>query len=357
MGGAPPAWDFDPTRVSSDTWLLLGEVHSKSDHIARIPLGPMLGEAADRAGVFRGGLATLRLAGVRPLPRVGPWAAGARWSPPPPRSIPPELEVIVDATAVLGSRQIKLLPTVTPEAIVALHRRIGGRVPTRGEAPLGSVCAWLNGPSFVAEADEMVFPLAVMRACCAHLALVDEASFSWANGCTARLLEVGLFLQSNVLPVRSAALGTEHYARTARRYRGALDAALTSRRPEGFIDYAIRGIAHGMRRQLDLELQPLWIRRQWAATWESFARARLRGQGIEGAEGDRCLVLLLSLGEEIVQEESVIAAALRANNYHGLDQPTVGGDLRRLVEMGLVRSDGRLYLANLDAIRVWPVPR
>ena len=85
MACAEAVWEFDPTNVSSDTWLLVGEVHSKSDHIARIPLGPLLGDVADRAGVLRGTVATLRLAGVRALPRSGPLAAGARWSPPPLR--------------------------------------------------------------------------------------------------------------------------------------------------------------------------------------------------------------------------------------------------------------------------------
>jgi hypothetical protein len=357
MAGVQTAWEFDPTRVSSETWLFLGEMHSKSDHIARIPLGPLFGEAADRAGVLRGALATLRLAGVRSLPRSVPWAAGARWSPPPPATIRPEVEVIVDASAALASRQIEVLPTVTPDAIVALHTRIGGPAPTRPKSALQSVCAWLNGPSFMADVEEMIFPLAVMRACCAHLAMIDEASFPWMNGCTARLLELGFFLQSGVLPVRSAGLGAEHYAQTARRYLREVGAAVAARRPERFIDYAISGIAHGMRRQLDVELQPLWMRRQWAATWETFARARLRSGGVEGDEGDRCLALLLSLGEEIVDADTVFTTARRSNIYRDLDEATAGSDLETLVEMGLVRSDVRLYQADLDAIRVWPVPR
>jgi len=246
---------------------------------------------------------------------------------------------------------------LTPEAIVTLHRRLGGRVPVRTAAPLQALCAWLNGPSFRAGVEEMVFPLAVMKAFCAHLGLLDRASFPWANGCTARLLEVGLFLQSNALPLRSAPLGTEHYQQTARRYRREVDAALNSRRPEGFIDYASSGVAYGMRRQLDDELQPLWMRRQWAATWESFARARLRGRGIEGEELGRCLALLQSLGEDTVDRERVLTAALLTIGYRGLDRAVVQGDLRTLAEIGLVRVDGRLCLANLDAVRVWPVPR
>ena len=207
-------------------------------------------------------------------------------------------------------------------------------IPPDSEPALQALCAWINGPSFLAETEEMAFPLAVMKACCAQLALLDEKSFPWANGCTARLLEVGLFLQSGALPVRSATLGTEHYCQTPRRYRREIDAALATRRPERFIAYAISGIAHGMRRQLDVELQPLWMRRQWAATWESFARARLIGQGVEVEQRDRCLALLQVLGEETIDEETAVVAALRNVIYRGLDQAAVLDDLKTLVADG-----------------------
>jgi len=97
----PLGWEFNPTRLASDTWFFLGEAHSKSDHIARIPLGSLLGDAADRAGVRRGAVATLRLGGGRGLPRTGLLATGARWSRPAHGVIPPEVEVIVDASIAL----------------------------------------------------------------------------------------------------------------------------------------------------------------------------------------------------------------------------------------------------------------
>jgi hypothetical protein len=330
-------WDFDPSRISSGTWLLLGEALSKSNHIARIPLGPVHGDAADRAGVLRGAFATLRLDGVRSVPGDGPWAAGARLSSPAPSAMPVRTAAIVDALDTLAAGSLKLLPTLTPGAVVALQARVAGDRDGDVGSELPALCAWLNGPSFVPAEAAMAFPLAVMKACCAHLAL---RSLPWASGSTARLLEVGLLLQSGAFPVRSASAATEHYRDTPRQYRRLVNAALASRRPEEFVDYAVRGIVHGLRRQLDVELQPLWIRRQWDATWEAFARARL--SVVEPSTASRCLDLLVGAGESVMPSGGTYLSP---------------EDFATLAGLGLVRSDGDSWKANFDAIRVWPGPR
>jgi hypothetical protein len=334
-------WQFDPARIAPDTWLLLGEALSKSNHIARIPLGAVLGDRADRAGVLRGAFATLRLDGVRSVPKEGPLAEGARWSSPAPDPIPARARPVVDAIDALADNSLKLLPEMTPSAIGAIQSSVDPDSDVVLEGALPSLCTWLNGPCFQASDPSMAFALAVIKACCAHVALLDPP-YSRAGGSTARLLEIGLLLQSAALPLRSASAGTEHYRDTPQQYRRQIETAVSTRRPEAFIDYAVCGMVYRLRRQLDVELQPLWMRRQWDATWESFARARLTGSGVSEVDRARCLDLLLSLGEKAMSVSSL---------------SSVGDDLVTLVDLGLVRSDGQTCMANLDAIRVWPGPR
>jgi hypothetical protein len=214
----------------------------------------------------------------------------------------------------------------------------------------------LNGlASAEDKSDEMSYASAFIKACCAHLALLDRVP--WMNGCTARIVEFGLLIQSGVLPVRSGPLLCEHYLRTVHTYRGEVNHALEARRPERFIEYAASGLVQELRRQLDEELQPLWMRRQWGATWETFVRAQLVRRRVPGDAVERCAALVLTMGEEPVAEEELVTRARGSGLYDGLAPSVPRADLRRLVASGLVRSDGVLCMANLDAVHAWPVPR
>jgi hypothetical protein len=342
-------------------------MRSKADHIARIPLGPALGAEADRAIVLRGAFAMLRLSGVPSVPRNAPLAVGARWLRPPPAVVLPAARAVVELCDALDRGDIRLRPTVTPESILALDAGIAPHVqdrtsnrsrpgPKQRADDLMHVCAQLNRPvSAKGESDEMAYASAFIKACCAHLALLD--GLPWINGCTARIVELGLLLQSGVLPLRSAPLLCEHYERTVRTYRREVMHALEVRRPDRFIEYAAEGLVQELRRQLDEELQPLWMRRQWSATWEACARSQLVRRGLPSDAIERCVALVLSMGEEPITEEGLSTRAAQSSLYEGLPRSTLRADTRRLLAAGLLISDGALYMPNLDAVHAWPVPR
>jgi hypothetical protein len=366
----PSSPQVDVDRLSADVWLRLGALLSEADHIARILLDPAHLLDADRASVTRGALASLRLAGVSSDPGLRPLAVGARWFRPAPADLTPEASVIIDACYAIGRRDIELLPVLTPTAVLALNGRVAThgdenwstaakRMSTRRQvASLAELCTWLNGPvaQFADESEEMVFAGAIMKACCAHLALVDQGRFPWVSECTARLVEFGLLVQSGALPFRLAPVACEHYGQTAEQYRREVHDALQSGRPERFIEYAVGGIVEGMWRQLDEELQPLWMRQQRSWTWEAVARDRLSHQALGIETLERCVGLLLSMEEAPAAADVLIEHAVRSGLYGRVGASLVRADLRRLVAARLVQSNGRIYMPNFDLVRAWPVP-
>lgn len=392
-------WITFRLRVPQDhlLWLQLGELASKCEHLAGVPLRPDVAQNLHRLYLAKGVLATTAIEGnTLSEEQVLEQVQGTLKLPPSQHYLQQEVENIIEGChcvrellhALPGGIEdgVASMPpagtqkgTVLPES-VGLHSRdeitpalirkyneivlkdlevdegvlpgsyrehsvtvgtVYRGAPARDLEPLmEALCRWLNGPDFKTDEKDLAVPYAAIKAVVAHIYLAWIHPFGDGNGRTARLLEFHILCASGV-PLPAAHLLSDHYNLTRTRYYRELDRASKSGGDViPFLKYAIQGFLDGIRKQLQL------VRvQQMAVAWENYVHDRFRAFRTSPTQKRRRdLVLELSRHEgwktlaEVLQLSPAIAA-----EYARAGDRMLQRDVNALAKLKLVqRQHGKV---------------
>jgi len=367
-------FSLDLRQAGYKLWIALGEAQSKCEHIAGVPLQPATAQYLHRVFLAKGALATTAIEGnTLSEAEVMAHLEGTLHLPPSKEYLAQEIDNIVDVCNDILTRLTKgesgditphmiadfdrsvLRGLSLPEKVVAGDIRtyevgVGGYhgAPAR-DCPelLERLCAWLNGPDFLAP-HGLEIAYGVLKAIVAHLYLAWIHPFGDGNGRTARLVEFQTLVAAGV-PSPAAHLLSNHYNQTRQEYYRQLQ--LASQSPTGvlsFVEYAVQGFVDGLREQLDT------IRaQQWEVAWRNYVHEFFADHPTDSVvrHRRRNLVLDLSTRAEPVPMSELPNISFRvAQAYVRKSERTLARDIAALEEEGLVVKVGKGYTANKSLI-------
>jgi Fic family protein len=373
-----PWIDFrvDLTLAGPEFWMLLGEARSKIDHVAGSLLNPGVARKMHHVYLVKGILATTAIEGnTLSESEVRRRVDGDLQLPPSREYLGREIDNILAAfnrikdelvagvappmgrTTIEEYNRLILANLDLEEGVAAggipIHSvEVGGYVGAPREDCeflLEQLSAWLNGESFAPRTPAWEVPMAIVKAIMAHLYVAWIHPFGDGNGRTARLMELRILLEAGV-PTPATHLLSNHYNQTRTEYYRQLRQA--SRNPEGvvsFLGYALQGFVDGLREQLETIRAQQFTDRWEQYVYEQFGRtnspARLR---------QRQLVLELSKFDEPLAKTVLrtLSPGL-LELYQGKTEKTLTRDVNAIVEMGLVRSEAKGYVANRHVIEAF----
>ncbi len=362
-------------RLEHSTWLLLGEARSKCEHVAGVPLQPAMAQLLHEIYLSKGVHATTSIEGntlseEQVLARI----EGELELPPSRAYQGQEIDNILEAcNSILWDVSENPRLPLTVERVKHFNKLVLRGLPLDGEdtvpgevrehpvgvaryqgAPaedceylLERLCAWLE-KDFVADDQELLFTVAILKAIMAHLYIAWIHPFGDGNGRTARLIEFQLLVQAG-LPSPAAHLLSDHYNLTRDAYYRELDR--TSKPPyavERFIQYAMRGFVDALRAQLAM------IRaQQMEVTWEHYVHSEFHGQDTKAPVRQKHLVLDLPADGPTPPNKIRVLTPRQAVEYHGKGPKTVTRDVNALVKQGLVVRVKGGILPNREIVRAF----
>jgi len=359
-------------------WLLLGEVRSKCEHLAGVPLQPDTAERLNRVYLAKGVLGTTAIEGnTLSLEDVKKYLEGELHLPPSQEYLKTEIHNIVSACNMVVEHvlQGKDLP-LSVEILRSFNRMVLDGLELDAEVTPGDLrnhdvgvaryrgAPWGDCPYLVnrltewlAELDERLpddlgLAKAVLRAIVAHLYIAWIHPFGDGNGRTARLVEFAILVKSGV-PMPAAHLLSDHYNQTRTQYYRELDRASKSGGDViPFITYALQGLTDGLRAQIaEVQAQQLDV------AWQNYVHERLPNKS-DTEHRRRALVFALSKRAEPVRIRDVmtltpeLAVAYGAKTRKALSRDINALRKERLVAMlpgARVQANTRIMLAFLPA--------
>jgi cell filamentation protein, protein adenylyltransferase len=364
-------FQVDLRKATPEFWIMLGECHSKCEHLAGVPLSPEINRYMHQVYLAKGVAATTAIEGnTLSEQQVLEHIEGTLELAPSQEYLKKEIDNIIEGCNVvlreieagtqppMDVERIKRLNKIVldglkladPEAIpgeIRSHSVGAGRyrgAPVRDcEFLLERLTEWLNGPNFVGKpGTEIMF--AILKAILAHIYMAWVHPFGDGNGRTARLLEVRILLSSGV-PSPAAQLLSNHYNKTRAEYYRHLDIARTDL--IAFLSYAIQGFRDELRDQIamvrDQQLEIAWIN-----------HVHKMFHGLKGFPHDRRkrLALDLSNSEDPVPFNKLTALSARvALDYKDRTYRTLLRDVKVLTKMGLIkRNEQGLWEAKRETI-------
>ena len=354
-----------------DFWIILGECHSKFEHLAGVPLSPEINRYMHQVYLAKGVAATTAIEGnTLSEKQVLEHIEGILELAPSQDYLKKEIDNIIEGcNLVLGEIEAGKQPPVDVERIKQLNRivlnglqlanpeaipgqirsysvgagRYRGAPPKDCEFLLDRLTEWLNGPDFVGKpGTEIMF--AILKAILAHIYIAWIHPFGDGNGRTARLLEVQILLSSGV-PSPAAQLLSNHYNRTRSEYYRHLDLARTDL--IAFLSYAIQGFRDELREQIttvrDQQLEIAWVN-----------HVHRMFQGLKGFPHDRRKRLALALsnsGEPVPFNKLTELSTRVALDYKDRTYRTLLRDVKALQKMNLIkRNEDGLWEARRETI-------
>jgi Fic family protein len=311
-----PWIDFsvDTRQAGIDTWLRLGEIQSKCQHIANTLLDPETAGTLHLLYLAKGARATTAIEGnTLTEEQVHQYLSGKLNLPKSKEYLLTEINNIVTACNQIANTQftagelplsvneIKLynylvlrdLPKEEDTTPGEIRKRSVGVARYRG-APADE-CAYLLERLCKMLEDNFTlgqdWPIAtgVLKAILAHLYIAWIHPFDDGNGRTARLVEFKLCIASGV-PAPAAHLLSNHYNETRAAYYLALDKTSKERSPFPFIAYALQGYADQLGEQIEKIRQT-----QYRAFWTNYVHSQF--QGLDSSANKRRRDLLLALSD------------------------------------------------------------
>jgi len=343
-------------------WLSLGEIRSKCEHIAGVPLPISMGDQLYQLYLARGIQATTAIEGnTLSEQQVRQQIEGKLQLPPSVAYQGREVEniliacntiledVIAGKPAKLTVGHIKIfnglvlagLPVkegVVPGEIRKIPVAVGsyrGAPAEDCEYLLERLCLFLNAEQ-ERETSLDRLSLSVLLAITAHLYLAWIHPFGDGNGRTARLVEFLLLLNGGV-PAPAAHLLSNHYNKTRPRYYQELDRASGSGgEVMPFLLYALQGFVDGLRGQLE-DIRHF----QHRVMWRDYVREILQSEGntrsVEVRARQQLLVVALSEREQpVAPAEIKLLTPEIAQAYARKTPKTVSRDLNALRELELI---------------------
>ncbi len=370
---------LDLRPIPHTLWMLLGEARSKCEHIAGVPLKPEDARGLYEVYLTKGVHATTsiegntltedevrrRLEGTLTLPKSHEYlgrevdnvvaacrqiVASIREGPDPP----PNSESIRRFNGlVLAGLDVD--EDTTPCKFRLHSVGVAGYRGAPAEDCLylmDRLCDWLNGPDFRSTDRDMAFAFVLFKAVLAHLYIAWIHPFGDGNGRTARLAEFTWLVRSGLVPLPAGHLFSNHYNKTRTRYYRELDRTSKSGGDViPFLHYAVEGFVDGLREQIE------YIRvRQYRDMWVNYVRDHFLDKDSPAARRQERLVLELP-SDPVSPSEVVRLSPRLAAEYATRSEKTPTRDLNALVAMGLVRHEGRTYVANRDVILAFLPPK
>lgn len=365
---------FDARPLSHKTWLLLGEAWSKCEHVAGVPLRPLVAERLHQIYLSKGVHGTTSIEGnTLSEEEVLARLQGDLKLPPSRRYLGEEVDNIVGAcnqivSDVVHGRSLEL----TPERIADFNRQVLDRLDLgedvvpgkirihnvgvaryRGapaedcEYLLKQMCNWLN--DMHTGDDDTEFTCAILKAILAHLYIAWIHPFGDGNGRTARLIEFQLMVQAGA-PIPAAHLLSDFYNKTRDDYYRELDR--TSKPPfpvAQFVHYAVRGFVDELREQLGV------IRNeQMNVTWENWVHEQFRNMDTPAMRRQKYIVLDLPPdGRPVPASKLPELSARVAGAYANKGPKTITRDLNALAQRMMIRRVRGGVVANRGIIRAF----
>lgn len=365
-----PVRDLDPR-----SWMLLGEAHSKCQHLAGAPLRPDVAVRLHQVYLSKGIHGTTSIEGNtlsedEVLRRV----QGELALPPSREYLGTEIDnIVTECNAIMDDvRQGRPLD-LSPERIKHFNAKILTGLPLADDVEPGEIrthnvgvarylappaadcerllkdlCEWLNELQAPQDHPELRFPLAILRAIMAHLYLAWIHPFGDGNGRTARLVEFELLVHAGI-PVPAAHLLSDHYNQTREQYYVELDRTSRGTYPlNGFIHYALQGFVDELRDQIQTIREQLM-----EVTWLNYVHDVFREQETLTRRRQKRLVLALPRGVAVPTSKLPMVDPRVAQEYAGKTIKTITRDVNDLLEMNLVRRSHRGVIANRELIEAF----
>ena len=370
-------FQFDLRRISYKLWLKLGEVQSKSEHLAGVPLRPSTARRLHQVYLAKGAAATTAIEGnTLSEKEVLDFLDGKLKVSPTKEYLVQEVENIINACNLIAKNAFEeTSPVISVEEIKQYNRFVldklklednitpgGIRTYSVGVARykaapfedceylLTQLCNWINKdfPS----SDETKIAFGVLKAVITHLYFAWIHPFSDGNGRTARLLEFRILLEAGI-PSAAAHLLSNHYNQTRQEYYRQLENASKSGGDiTPFIEYAVNGFVEGLREQISV------IRdQQWSITWRNYVHETFKDKNSNADIRRRHLVLDLSAHKDFVPISKVKELSPRvAVNYSGKSDMTLSRDINELVQMNLIERSTKGIRAKQEIILAFLPP-
>lgn len=359
---------LDVRKFDYTTWLLLGEAISKVEHIAGVPLPPLVASRLHTVFLAKGALASTAIEGnTLTEEEVLRHLEGSLELPASRQYMAREVDNVITACNRIGQEVINSGPSpVTVDDLknynrmvldgltldvgvipgeFRLHQVRAGRysaVPSEDCAYLlASFCDWL-GSLTLPSGLESAF--SILIAITAHLYFVWIHPFGDGNGRTARLLEFRYLLQAG-FPTPAAHLLSNFYNQTRTEYYRQLDKASSSGGvTDDFVAYAVRGLVDQLIEQL-AQIRDT----QMEITWRNYIHERFTSSS---PSSDRRKMLVLELSGITDNDGWVDVRSIpdlsgsTARAYSGRTHRTLTRDLDALIDMNLLERDNGSIRAN-----------
>jgi Fic family protein len=373
-------FQFDGRLIDYQTWMLLGEAKSKCQHIVGSPLLPDVQHVFYQVYLSKGALGTTAIEGnTLTIDEVNRRIEGKLTLPPSKEYLGKEIDNVVKAYNEIGAEVIRsggakitltaikqfnqfvldglpLDESVVPGAIRSYLVRVGayqGAPPEDIEYLLERYVHWLNDQFDFPPADKVAF--GIIKAILAHLYFAWIHPFGDGNGRTARLIEFQILLSAGI-PALSAHLMSNHYNVTRNEYYRLLDlASKTGGDPLPFIHYALQGFVDGLKEQIDL-IQGQQLRVHWVY----YVHTTFSDQKLDREDDKRRKTLVLAMSDKpalIPIDEIRHISPEVAEMYARLSEKTMLRDITKLIELRLLKKEGKAIRLNLESIQQLMPPR
>lgn len=353
-------FSFDLRRITHTAWMHMGEIISKSMHIANAPISPERAEFLYNIYLAKGTAATTAIEGnTLSEDQVQRQISGGLDVPPSQEYLKQEVKNILDACNHLTevARADPSSP-ISGEFIADLNRRalaelkleenvVSGEVRRHSVVVNGYRGAPVSDCHFLIDklCDELQKMMdttpenkmfhGVIAALFAHVYIALIHPYGDGNGRTSRLLEVYILLISG-FPMPTCQLLSNHYNKTRANYYRNLDAISKSGgNIDSFFEYALQGFVDGLKEQVEL-IQG----EQSRVTWINYIHSKFSEQTTPACKRRRDLAIAISYSPISKSIDDVFVNSPKvARAYALLDAKTLTRDLNELTKLRLISRE------------------
>ena len=375
-------FNMDLRAAPLSLWMALGEIRSKCEHIAGVPLDKETADKLYRLYLTRGVQATTAIEGnTLSEEQVQKRIDGKLELPPSMAYQGQEIDnVVLACNTILESVWTDKPHELTVELVKKFNELVLTALPLPDQVVPGAVrktsvvVGWYKGApaedceylldrmcSFIASSPRQEIELdatsqAVLLAIWAHLYLAWIHPFGDGNGRTARLVEFMLLLDGGV-PAPAAHVLSNHYNQTRQRYYQELDKASRSGGDiVSFFSYALSGFVDGLVGQLR-DIQGF----QHRVIWRDYARETLQSKSTKESAQVRArrleLVIALADMETVPVSNLSLLTPTIARAYATKTPKTLSRDINALKDLGLIEHAGSGVRARVEIIRAFLPPK
>ncbi|MBI2394438.1 MAG: Fic family protein [Deltaproteobacteria bacterium] len=374
-------FELDLRTLPGELWMLLGEAHSKCDHLKGVPLRPEVAKELHLVYLAKGVLATTAIEGnTLSEEQVAKHLEGKLELPPSKEYLRQEIDNVLKACNIVWDHVLAGTKTpLTADVVKSFNKLVLNGLSMADEVVPGAVrghsvgvarykgppaedceylldrlCRWLDELADASRGMAWASAMPVLRAALAHLYIAWIHPFGDGNGRTARLVEFSILVHAGI-PTPAAHLLSNHYNETRTEYYRQLDRASRSGGDiVPFLVYAVQGFVDGLKDQIErIREQQLDI------TWRNYVYELFKHR--ESAANTRQRNLVLELSRK-PRPEGYTPFEIRditprvAREYSQKSLRTLVRDLNALATMRLLVTTPRGFAANTDIIKAF-LPR